>query len=117
MRRFVISMVMTAALVAAVAGPAAAESPARLSAAGWNCFNVPGLGVHCMPPGVEWGDRNVQLLYFDTVDPMATEAQFLGVESLVRADAFRGNRQCRTDPSGDWLNLVAALGYFGCHRN
>jgi hypothetical protein len=116
MRRFILLMLVVGALLAAMAGPAAANSPARLSEAGWDCFDVPGLGVHCMPPGVQWGDPHIQLLYFDTSDPTATEAEFLGTESLVRKDAFKGNRQCRTDPSGGWLDL-GELGYFACHRN
>lgn len=116
MRKLGLAIVLMSALLAAVAGPAAARSPAHLDAQGWDCFNVPGLGVHCMPPGQEWGDRHIQLLYFDTEDVTSTDAPFLGVESLVRKDAFNGNRQCRTDPSGGWLNL-GGLGYFACHRN
>jgi hypothetical protein len=114
MRRFVGSLLLTGLLVAATVGPAAANglTPERLSSAGWDCFPVPGLGVHCMPPGTEWGDRHIQLLYFDE----ATGA-YAGTESLVRADAFKGNRQCRTDPSGGWIDLVAAVGYYACHRN
>jgi hypothetical protein len=116
MRRFFASLLVTGALAAALAGPATAggSSPAQLAAAGWDCFNVPGLGVHCMPPGQSWGDRTIQLLYFDTSDPEATSAPFLGTESLVRADAFRGNRQCPTE-NGGWF-LIAELGYYACHR-
>ncbi|MDP8904490.1 MAG: hypothetical protein M3N29_04125 [Chloroflexota bacterium] len=101
------------ALALVLAAPVSARglTADQLEDAGWFCFPVRGLGVHCMPPGVEFGDRHVQLLYFD-----GAGMEFKGVESLVRADAFKGNRQCRTDPSGGWLDLTG-IGYWGCHRN
>ena len=116
-RLFLVPLLVVALSVAAVGSVAGKSlSPARLAAAGWDCFPVPELGVHCMPPGTSWGDRVIQLLYFDTMDPTSTDAPFLGTETLVRKDAFAGNRQCRTDPSGGWLDLDP-LPYFACHRN
>ncbi|HVM29766.1 MAG TPA: hypothetical protein VM305_03220 [Candidatus Limnocylindrales bacterium] len=114
MRKLISSMLVTGLLVAALAGPAAGRglTAERLTEAGWYCFPVNTLGVHCMPPGTAWGDRHIQLLYFDHETRV-----YAGTESLVRADAFKGNRQCRTDPSGGWLDLVAAIGYYACHRN
>jgi hypothetical protein len=40
--------------MALLVGPVAAGgvNPAQLSKAGWSCFDVPNLGVHCSPPGV-----------------------------------------------------------------
>lgn len=115
MRRFLGALFLVVGLTLAFAAPVAARSPALLDAHGWDCFDVPGLGVHCMPPGIEWGDRHIQLLYFDTSDVTSTDAQFLGTETLLRADAFKGNRQCPTEPAG-W-GFPPGLGYFTCHRN
>ena len=113
MKRLLATALLTSALLLSLAGPAAAQgglTADRLADAGWDCFPVPGLGVHCMPPGVEWGDRHVQLLYFDEAT-----GEFAGTETLVRADAFRGNRQCPTEDLG-WF-FIPPLGYYACHRN
>jgi hypothetical protein len=112
MRRGLVILVAALTLTVAMAAPVAARgvTAERLADAGWDCFPVPGLGVHCMPPGVDWGDRQIQLLYFDE-----TTGEFAGTETLVRADAFQGNRQCPTE-TGGWF-FIPPLGYYGCHRN
>jgi hypothetical protein len=112
MRRVLLALVVSGLLAAAFASPVSASglTPDRLTEAGWDCFPVPGLGIHCMAPGKSWGDRQIQLLYFDE-----QTGKFAGTETLVRADAFRGNRQCPTEPGG-WF-FIPPLGYYGCHRN
>lgn len=112
MRRSLSILLATVALTLALVAPAAAKgvSAEQLEQAGWHCFPVQGLGVHCMAPGVEWEDRHIQLLYFDE-----QTGKFAGTETLLRADAFKGNRQCPTEPGG-WF-FIPPLGYYGCHRN
>jgi len=113
MRRTALIVLATAALMIALVSPAAARgglSSAQLEDAGWECFPVPGLGIHCTPPGVSFGDRHVQILYFDEAT-----GEFAGTETLVRADAFSGNRQCPTEPEGYFF--IPPLGYYACHRN
>ena len=90
MRRFVIPVVAAAALALPVAasGSSGGLSPAQLSAHGWTCFDVHGLGVHCAPPGQPWPHTQpvVQLLYFfNTTDPSSTVPDFTGTETLLRA--------------------------------
>jgi hypothetical protein len=63
-----------------------------------------------MAPGAAFGDRHIQLLYFDEAT-----GQYAGTESLVRADAFGGNRQCPTEPHGYFF--IPPVGYYACHRN
>ncbi len=116
MRRAAISLVLAMMLVASFASQAMARgiSPARLAAAGWTCFDVPGLGVHCMAPGDSWGSPTVQLLYFDTTSPTDADADFLGTESLIRADLYNG-QPCPTQGLDDYF-LIPPLGYYACHR-
>ena len=53
---------------------------------------------------------SLESIYFDE-----QTGEFAGTETLLRADAFRGNRQCPTE-SGGWF-FIPPLGYYGCHRN
>jgi hypothetical protein len=80
---------------------------------------VPGLGVHCSPPGKPWPPTqpNQQLLYFfNTTDPTSTVPDFTGTESLRRADRFHG-QPCPTE-GGEYTNLgfLGLPNYWGCHR-
>jgi len=108
------------------ASPASAHgvSPAQLGQAGWTCFvPAPGDNVHCAPPGVLAGvvagtAETASFLVFQTDDPSAEEAPFLGMEFIIHKDLFRG-QPCPTDPpSGQYTNLEPLLGlpYFACHR-
>jgi hypothetical protein len=115
MRQFVLAVTVAAvaALAIAVPGSARGLTAEQLEAAGWTCFPVPGLGVHCAAPGQAWPPTApvVQLLYFDD-----TGTEFHGTETLVRDDVFqrRGAKVCPTEPGG-WFLLP--FGYWGCHRN
>lgn len=88
------------------------NSPQQLINAGWSCFDVPGLGVHCMPPGKKFGDRAIPILYFDTSDPLAAEADFLGTEILIRGDIYNG-QPCPQEGASSYHDIGD---YFACHR-
>jgi hypothetical protein len=93
-------------------------TPKQLSDHGWTCFNVPGLGVHCAPPG-KWPptDPSVQLIYFfNTTDPTSDVPDFTGTETLRRADLYKG-QPCPTEGQ-DQYDFLGALGldYYACHR-
>jgi hypothetical protein len=125
MRRFMIPLVAAVALALplAAASQAGGLSPKQLNDHGWTCFNVPGLGVHCAPPGKAWPPtaRTVQLLYFfNTIDPTSDVPDFTGTETLIRSDAFHG-QPCPTEPSGEFgflgnLGFAGGPTYWGCHR-
>lgn len=122
-------LLITAALLTAIAGfaaPAAAGglSPAQLARAGWDCILPPPFNpnVHCAPPGslakILSGEAEVVLwLAFATDDLDATDAALLGTERQIRADLFRG-QPCPTDPpSFEWSWLYPRFGwdYYICH--
>ena len=121
MKRMLVVLVAAAALAAPLvaAGASGGLTPKQLGDSGWTCFNVPGLGVHCSPPGKPWPptEPTVQLLYFfHTTDPSSDVPDFTGTETLIRADVFAG-QPCPTEPSGQYTFLGAlGLDYFGCHR-
>src|SRR5262245_56299287 len=67
------------------------NTPSRLTQAGWHRLNVPGHGVHCEDPHAEIGSSvHIQVKVFDTSDIGSDSAPFLGTESLVREDHYRG---------------------------
>jgi hypothetical protein len=113
MRRFSLLCAVALVLALLVAAPSSsnAVSPAQLTAAGWTCFPVPELGIHCSSPGQGWPPTgpSAQLLYFSD-----STGAFLGTETLIRADVFNG--QPCPGQGGEWIDLVADLGYYGCHR-
>ncbi len=124
MRRFTIIAGMVTALVTLGASPASPHgvSPAQLGQAGWGCAFVLG-AVHCARPGgfeavVAGTAETMTFLVFQTANPQAEEAPFLGTEFIVRADLFRG-QPCPTDPpSGQYtyLSPLLDLDYYACHR-
>jgi hypothetical protein len=121
MRGAVIPMMVGAILALPMTASAQSGglSPKQLADAGWSCFNVPNLGVHCSPPGKDFpptGPSSQLLYFFNTTDPQSDVPDFTGTESLMRSDIYNG-QPCPTDPSGLW-DFLGALGldYFGCHR-
>jgi hypothetical protein len=116
MRQFFLAVTVAAVAALAIAVPGSANglTAGQLEAAGWTCFPVPDLGVHCAAPGQAWPPTApvVQLLYFDD-----TGTEFHGTETLVRNDVFqrRGKNVCPTEAEG-WF-FIPPLGYWGCHRN
>jgi len=89
------------------------NTPARLTAAGWTCLNVPGHGVHCLAPGHAIGESiAIPVKVFDTSDPGSADAPFLGTETLIRADRYNG-QPCL--PGKDEYELLP-FGYYACHH-
>lgn len=121
--RYLLIAAAAVALLVAVAGANDASahgiSPAKLSAAGWNCFDVPGLGVHCQSPGDDSSSATINFLYFDTTDPEATDAPFLGTELLIRAGLYRG-QPCPQEGADEYTGLDLFGGpeidYYACHH-
>jgi hypothetical protein len=118
-------------LLALLAGIAAAGvqsaglSPAKLADAGWDCATGPrpfNPRVHCAPPGelariLSGEAETATFLTFDTEDPAATDAVFLGTERLIRADLFHG-QPCPTDPPSlqySYLGPLLGWDYYVCH--
>lgn len=105
------------------AGPAGAHgvSPAKLGNAGWTCFNVPDLGVHCVPPAsdfppsIDAPPASVTVRVFDTDNPTATDADFLGTELLIREDLFHG-QPCPQDGGVYHELFLGPLTYYACHH-
>ena len=111
------AIVLASALFSTGGASAHGVSPAGLVEAGWNCFDVPGLGVHCQPPGDSASSRTLTFLYFDTSDPSSTDAPFLGTELLVRSDAYKG-QPCPQEGLDDYTDLSGGgLPYFACHHH
>lgn len=122
MRRFMIPLIAAVALAlpVAAASNAGGLSPAQLDNAGWTCFDVGSLGLHCAPPG-KWPPTGptVQLLYFLELHVVTdTPGFFTGTETLLRDDFYHG-QPCPTTASGEY-NFLGDLGggasYWACHR-
>jgi len=117
---------LAVALGSTVARPAAASgsSPAQLGDQGWACPILLGF-VHCLPPGTSLksgGSPSLTALVFDTADPNATGAAFLGTEHVLRADVFEkgGRPPCPQDPPTfeyrDLRTTPLGIPYYACHR-
>jgi hypothetical protein len=93
------------------------NNPKSLGEAGWFCFNVPGLGVHCAPPGKFFGDKTIPLKYFDTDDVNAENAVYLGTEILVHESIYNG-QPCPQEGLDQYFQVIAPGGlvYYACHR-
>ena len=126
-RRFLIpgaaivgAILLMAAAMTSGAGVAEAHgvSPAKLNQAGWDCDNIAPLGVHCFPPGSGASSASISVLVFDTADPGAMHAPFLGAEILIRADLYHG-QPCPTDGLDEYHGLDlfgdSAIDYYACH--
>lgn len=77
----------------------------------WTCFNVPGLGVHCMPPSQALGtDAEITMLYFDTTNVNYWSGDLLGTEQLLRATGRYHGTPCPQEGVATW-HLVAGGTY------
>ncbi len=129
MNRRVIAMVGAVLLVTLAltsVASAGGNSPGHLSEKGWNCFDPDGPGpltVHCMPPGAGASSASMSVKVYDTVDPTATDAGFLGTEILIRADLYHG-QPCPQDGLEEYEGLDlfpppfgdGAIDYYACHH-
>lgn len=124
-RRFIFPLFAIAAALAmplVVVAQSGGLSAGRLSSHDWTCFNVPGLGVHCSPPGQEWpptGPTSQLLYFFNTTDPQSDVPDFTGIETLLQ-DAFYHNQPCPSAANGKYTfigDLGGGVGYWACHRS
>jgi len=91
-------------------------------AAGWNCnpeVPIAGHYLHCSPPGKP---SVADLLAGNTTAPSLelrvydfTTEEFAGMESLMRADLYRG-QPCHQDGQSEWGLLDLPVDYRACHR-
>ena len=89
------------------------NTPAHLTKAGWQCLDVPEHGVHCMDPHASIGASvHIQVKVFDTDDPSSDSARFLGTESLIRTDHYKG-QPCLP---GHGAYFLLPFGYYACHH-
>jgi hypothetical protein len=94
-------------------GAGAGNTPAQLTAAGWQCQDVPDHGVHCLDPHAAIGESvHMQVKVFETSDPSSATAPFLGMEGLIRADHYKG-QPCLP---GHGAYLLLPFGYYACHH-
>jgi hypothetical protein len=113
-----IAVLILSATVVSAHGPG--NNPASLGDAGWMCVNVPGLGVHCFAPGAFKASASVPVKVFDTDNPDAEHAKYLGTEILILDDLYHG-QPCATD-SGDEYHFLPAdespflVDYRACHH-
>jgi len=132
-KRIAVPLVFVAAASLAAAGIVAAGgdnkgsdvvSPKELTDAGWLCVDVPDNWVHCVPPGVDLEanpPESMLNLNFYTHDRQATQARFLGVEDLIRADVWNAlPRRWPCGKNGDYGFVPAEAlpphGYMYCHH-
>ena len=119
--RIVIAIAVVVMFATAVFGAGSASargpSPAQLGRAGWTCFDVPGLGVHCQSPGADASSATIPLLYFfDTTDPNDPDAELTGTELLISTDLYHG-QPCPQEGLDDYTDLSGGgLPYFACHH-
>lgn len=92
-------------------------SPAKLVRAGWSCEVIG--EVHCFGPGGEKSSASINVMVFDTDDPTADHAPFLGTEILIRADLY-SDQPCPQDNLDHYhgLDLFGdpAIDYYACHH-
>ncbi len=121
MRKIIVILVVVF-LVALMALPVSAQGngPAQLIKAGWLCLSFPSLGgVYCMPPGAFVSSETVTARVFDTLDPNASDAPYIGTALFVRADLYNG-QPCPQQGLDQYIPLDftgdGVMDYFGCWR-
>lgn len=112
MRRLLLT-VLAAAILLAMAAPASAArggvSPDTLTNAGWTCFPVGNLGIHCFKDISTLGTAEaVPVMVFDE-----STGDFEGTELLIHHHLFN-DQPCPQD-GGQYLDLDP-LPYFACHH-
>jgi hypothetical protein len=98
-------------------------SPRDLRVAGWLCVDVPDNWVHCVPPGVDLENdppESMLNLNYYTHDIKSDDAEFLGEETLIRADVWKalprqwpcGKKEYGFVPA----EALPPYGYMYCHH-
>ena len=108
--RFALALLLLVIALVPVAAQAKGVSPGHLSQQGWQCyyFELPVVGVYCMPPGDDMDTAAVNTgRVFDTADPDAMDAPFLGLAVAIRADLYHG-QPCPTHPGpgGGYIGII-----------
>ncbi len=100
------AIVMFASAVSGVGSASAhGTSPAKLTAAGWECFlEEEDLMVICFPLGDDASFASFSALIFDTTDLAATDAPLVGQDLFLRADLYHG-QPCRLFGAEDYFPL------------
>ncbi len=81
------------------------NSPAKLAAAGWECFlEEEDQMVICSPPGAFTSSASFTALIFDTADVAATDAPLVGLDVFLRSDLYHGE-PCPQFGLDDWISL------------
>jgi hypothetical protein len=122
----VILFAVPAVLAVLLAGIALGNPPGRTDLEQtdtiWDCepyVPIAGNYQHCAPPGkpsvadILAGNTNapsIELRVFDF-----TTEEFAGIESLIRADLYRG-QPCHQDGQDEWGLLDLPVDYRACHR-
>jgi hypothetical protein len=119
----VISLLLLTVVVATVGAHGRGNSPGHLGDRGWACENLPGLGVHCFPPGSSASSASITVKVFDTINPEAEHAPFAGTEILIRADLYH-DQPCPQDNLSLYHPLDifppppdndGVIDYYACH--
>lgn len=109
--------------VTSVSAHGRGNNPASLGDAGWLCVVAGPHGwVHCFPPGAFSSFSSISVKVFDTGDPGAEHAPYLGTEILLRADLYpETNPPCPQD-GGEPYELLSPADtglpfyYRACHH-
>ncbi len=103
---FIAAIAVVTAVVAGVGAVSAhGNSPAKLTAAGWECFlEEEDQMVICFPLGDDASFASFSALIFDTSDLAATDAPLVGQDLFLRADLYHG-QPCRLFGAEDYLPL------------
>ncbi|MGQ0601739.1 MAG: hypothetical protein ACT4QE_08595 [Anaerolineales bacterium] len=120
MRRIIVTITIIF-LITLLVRPVEAQgnSPSQLAQAGWLCLSFGDLGVHCMPPGAFVSSETVTARVFDTTDPAALEAPFLGTALFIQVDLYNG-QPCPQQGLDQFTPLDftgdGVTDYYGCWR-
>ncbi len=116
----VVAAVVMFAIAASGVGSASAHgtSPAKLTAAGWECFlEEEDLMVICFPSGDDASFASLTALVFDTTDIAATDAPLVGMDVFLRSDLYHG-QPCPQFGLDNWIPLDfdgdGATDFFAC---
>ena len=123
---FVLSLAVILLLGAVASAGAHGNTAPDLADAGWTCFPVEGLGVHCFPPSIDMATladnppASIPVKVFHTQDPADHDGEFLGTEILIRADIYeRGNGRnapCPQEHLEEYFFLGEEMPYYACHH-